>query len=763
MRILLLPIAALVALAQSPFTGEGIVEKIATRHSNRARSLHVIGMFLAAALHAAGASNLTMILGQPTDRSVTVNTRSETALELYFEYGVKSAVYTAQTKSASNTADPYALGYFVLQSVINGLQPDTLYYYRMQYRAAGSASAFTPTPEYSFHTQRRPGSTFVFCMQGDSHPERANNMFNADLYIQTLSAVAKEHPDFYITSGDDFSVDSLKTPYSQSSVTGRYTLQLPYFDLFARSTPLFIGTGNHEETSLSNYNLPPDNANSNQVPIWAQNARNLYYSVPGPNDAITGTFYTGNPTNISGIGLLRDYYAWQWGDALFVVIDPYWNSPAQVDTGLGGQSSTTPKTPDKWNITYGDAQYQWLKQTLEQSSAKWKFVFAHHVMGTGRGGIEIANQYEWGGNNTDGAWGLTAKRPTWTASLHQLFVANHVTAFFQGHDHIFAHQVLDGVTYQSVANPADNTYTAFNADAYTSGDIFPNAGYLKVTVSPASVKVEYVREWLPQDQSATQVSGTVQFAYTIPSNQAAPPSPTPVIARVANAGSGASAVSPNTWLEIDGTNLAPLGDTRLWTGADFVGGQLPTQLDGVGVTVDEIPAVVDYISPTQVNVLTAPSTMSGPVSVRVTVNGVTSAPFTVNAQAASPAFFTFGGTSYVAAAHADGSYVGPTTLYPGVTTPAKAGETIVLYGNGFGPVSPAVKAGSPQQSGALAKTPTIQIGGASATVQFAGLISPGLFQFNVLVPASLADGDQPITATSNGLSTQSGVLLTVHH
>jgi uncharacterized protein (TIGR03437 family) len=466
---------------------------------------------------------------------------------------------------------------------------------------------------------------------------------------------------------------------------------------------------------------------------------------------------------LPGIGTLRDYYAWQWGDALFVVIDPYWSSTAQVDTGLGGQDSTTPKTSDKWNVTHGDAQYQWLKQTLEQSNAKWKFVFAHHVMGTGRGGIETANQYEWGGNNTDGTWGFTAERPTWPATLHQLLVANHATIFFQGHDHLFAHQVLDGVTYQSVANPADNTYTAFNADAYTSGDIFPNAGYTKVTVSPASVKVEYIREWLPQDASATKVSGSVQFAYTISASATPVPAPAPVITRVANSAGGVTAIAPNTWLEIDGSYLAPPFDTRLWTGADFVGGQLPTQLDGVGVTVDGIPAVVDYVSPTQIDVLTDPATMSGPVSVRVTVNGVTSAPFNATAQAASPTFFTFGATSYVAATHVDGSYLGPTTLYPGATTPAKPGEIVVLYGNGFGPVSPAVTAGSLTQSGSLSKLPAIQIGGAAGTVQFAGVISPGLFQFNVVVPSNLADGDQPITATSNGLSTQSRVLLTVHH
>src|SRR5579883_2054121 len=153
-----------------------------------------LGFFFVGALYAVSSPNFTMILGQPTDRSVTLNTRSDTALEIYFDYGLKSATYTAQTKSAVNTADPYASGFFVLQSAMTGLQADTQYFYRMEYRTAGSTGAFTPGTEYSFHTQRLPGSTFVFCMQGDSHPEREKSMFDPNLYIQTLTAVAKEHP-----------------------------------------------------------------------------------------------------------------------------------------------------------------------------------------------------------------------------------------------------------------------------------------------------------------------------------------------------------------------------------------------------------------------------------------------------------------------------------------------------------------------------------------------------------------------------------------
>jgi hypothetical protein len=60
------------------------------------------------------------------------------------------------------------------------------------------------------------------------------------------------------------------------------------------------------------------------------------------------------------------------------------------------------------------------------------------------------------------------------------------------------------------------------------------------------------------------------------------------------------------------------------------------------------------------------------------------------------------------------------------------------------------------------RLPAIKIGSIAATVTFGGLVGPGELQFNVVVPASLADGDQPITATYNGLTTQSGTLIAVH-
>jgi uncharacterized protein (TIGR03437 family) len=237
----------------------------------------------------------------------------------------------------------------------------------------------------------------------------------------------------------------------------------------------------------------------------------------------------------------------------------------------------------------------------------------------------------------------------------------------------------------------------------------------------------------------------------------------PVISQVANAESGSAVIAPNTWVEVAGAGLAPAGDSRNWQNSDFVNAELPTELDGVSVTVNGKSAYVSYISPTQVNILTPPDAMSGPVQVVVTNNQTAGQAFTAQAQAASASFFVFNGGPYVVATHAGGALIGPTTLYPGATTPANPGEIVVIYGNGFGPTSTPVVSGSTTQAGTLSPLPVIKIGGITAAVQFAGLVAVGQYQFNVVVPSSLANGDQSITASYGGQTTQAGTLITIHN
>ncbi len=438
----------------------------------------------------------TFILGSPTNSAVKLNVyAADQAGQVYAAYGSTPGAPTRQT-----AVSPLLAG-APLELSLDGLSPNTRYYYRLYFTPAAGGPA-SPSAEFSFQTPRAAGASFVFDIQGDSHPEREKTEFNGDLYTRTLTMAAADNPDFYMTSGDDFSVDTLDpTTINVAAVTNRYALQRPYLGIVGRKAPVFLVNGNHEQAARYLLNGTPNN-----VAVWAQNARNSFYSEPAPNE-----FYTGNTETVPFIGQLRNYYAWTWGDALFVVIDPYWSSPVPVDNVFGG----APKSARDWDITHGDAQYQWLKDTLEKSRAKYKFVFAHHVMGTGRGGVEVAKLWEWGGLNANGTSGFAVQRPTWALPIHQLMAANHVTIFFQGHDHIWVHQVLDGVTYQTLPEPANPFYALLNSDAYLTGDKFPTSGYTRISVSPANVKVEYVRSYLPADEAAGKKSGDVAFSYVV--------------------------------------------------------------------------------------------------------------------------------------------------------------------------------------------------------------------------------------------------------
>jgi uncharacterized protein (TIGR03437 family) len=140
-----------------------------------------------------------------------------------------------------------------------------------------------------------------------------------------------------------------------------------------------------------------------------------------------------------------------------------------------------------------------------------------------------------------------------------------------------------------------------------------------------------------------------------------------------------------------------------------------------------------------------------------------SAPVFVAMQQTAPGFFLFGSGPYAAATHADGSYLGPASLYPSLTTPAKPGEEITLYAGGFGQTTPAIVNGSQSQSGNLIPLPVISVGGRTAAIQFAGAVSPGLYQLNIVVPDSVPAGDNAISASSAGLTTQTGVVIPVEH
>jgi uncharacterized protein (TIGR03437 family) len=237
--------------------------------------------------------------------------------------------------------------------------------------------------------------------------------------------------------------------------------------------------------------------------------------------------------------------------------------------------------------------------------------------------------------------------------------------------------------------------------------------------------------------------------------------PKPAISAISSSASGAASTTSGAWVSIYGSNLS--ATTRPWQNPDFKGTQLPQSLDNVSVTIDNRPAAVSFISPGQINVQAPASDSVGPVEVKVSSPLGVATGF-VTMQPFAPAFFTFSG-KYAAAVHLDGTYVAPVGFFgAGVASrPAQPGETLLVFGTGFGPTSPAIAPGQMVSGPAemvQSAYPKLRMGGLAATVKYAGMVAPGEYQFNIVVPA-LPDGDQAIVADAGGFSSAAALLIPV--
>lgn len=247
------------------------------------------------------------------------------------------------------------------------------------------------------------------------------------------------------------------------------------------------------------------------------------------------------------------------------------------------------------------------------------------------------------------------------------------------------------------------------------------------------------------------------------------PAPAPAITGVVSASAFGelASLAPGSWIEIYGSNLAPT--TRLWCvgaspptcpASDFTGINAPTSLNSTYVTVGGQAAFVEYISPTQIDAQVAGTVGLGTQPVTVSTSAGTSAAVNVNINFEEPALyaptvFKILGKQYVGALFTDGvTYVFPPDSFAGINSrAAQPGDTIVIYGIGFGAVPGNPPGQIPQAANGLTLPiiPKFYFGGVQAQVSFAGL-SPqfmGLYQFNVIVPAIAANNAVPLTFTVN--------------
>ena len=421
---------------------------------------------------------IDIILGRPTDNSITFNIVAYDDVEACLEYGTKKDSLSSRTKTYQfKDQEP-------VEIVLTSLKPDTKYYYRL------SSEELPKATEGTFHTQRSSGSSFTFTIQADSHID-----LNTDvrLYERTLLNMLADRPDFLVDLGDTFMTGRARK-YEPLSL---YLAQRYYFGKVCHSVPLFLVLGNHDG----------EFAGGDTAPVLL---RKKYYPNPFPDG-----FFTGNEVEKKGVGLLEDYYSWQWGNSLFVVLDPFW----YTDRRQRGRD-------DNWYFSLGEAQYRWLKETLEGSEAAFKFIFIHHLVGglnnngVARGGAEAAKYFEWGGYSFDGRYDFREKRPGWEMPIHDMLVKNNVSVVFHGHDHFFAKQELDGIVYHLLPQPGHLkcTFPRNSADyGYVTGDIVGGSGYLRVSISASKATVDFVRAFLPSDEAGGRKNGEIAHTYTIKS------------------------------------------------------------------------------------------------------------------------------------------------------------------------------------------------------------------------------------------------------
>jgi hypothetical protein len=485
----------------------------------------LLGLLSASSKHARAASIITFtgeeLLGKPEANAITINIIPDTTIEYHYQYGTSPGVYTW------STANVTAAGGQPHEVVISGLNSNTQYYYRMQYHAPGDAmDDWVNRSEHSFWTQRAEGSNFTFTVTSDSHATFNTSHQNA------MTNISNENPDFNIDLGDTFYVDNTT---SQSAVNTKYlAYRNPlYLGKIGPSVPIFLSPGNHENEEGWNFDDTPFS-----IALGSVQARKAFYPTP-----ITDGFYSGNTDILAAIDattygdqLRENYYAWTWGDALFVVIDPFQYTMDLSYTPVAGEGTNDTVTGDQWSWTLGAQQFQWLKQTLENSSAKYKFVFSHQMVGgiprgpiagaeAGyvRGGCEAAAYFEWGGKNADGSEGFADHRNEadfGTEPIHQFMIDNGVSAYFHGHDHQYVYEKCDGIVYQEVPSPS-MTGSGF-AGIYTEGDhgtyntikMLPSPGHLRISVTPSLATVDYI--------SSSSTAGTVNYSYTIAPNATVP-------------------------------------------------------------------------------------------------------------------------------------------------------------------------------------------------------------------------------------------------
>lgn len=375
------------------------------------------------------------VVGAPTASTARVLINSQVAIRAYVEYGVVKGSYPSRTGIVAVAAKRS------MTVTLSKLPSARTIYFRLRY---ATGNTFKVSAAQSF-TTAAPANPSVFAIEADPHMDENSS---ADVFRGSLQQVLKVNPTFLLDLGDIWMVDKLQQK-TEANIRARFQLMKDFYSVLDGRVPLKIALGNHDgELGYSQFNTK-----SYRAEYFPQQTSQL------------------------------SYYSFTGQDSLFVVLDPF-------------TFTTTQPSAEGWAWTLGKTQYDWLKQTLSTSTAKHKFVFIHHLLqgdAASRGGIEIAKFNEWGGYNRDGTYGFDDRRPGWGKPVHELLKQYSVDFVFKGHDHLYVHQELDGIVYQTLPQPSHPGDKVNPLQyGYAAGKTVGGSGFLKVTTSDSEVRVQFI-------------------------------------------------------------------------------------------------------------------------------------------------------------------------------------------------------------------------------------------------------------------------------
>jgi hypothetical protein len=313
-------------------------------------------------------------------------------------------------------------------------------------------------------------------------------------------AAQDEPADFGIWLGDEacalFGGDSEKDARTEPVVRESWRTWRQFMQPLLAQLPTFLVLGNHEGEAgfYQQFNRERDV----HLQRWATIARKQYFPNPlpttyregGENEGLRGILDIGmaGGANDGNCSPLQNYFAWTWGDALFVVLDVF----RYTDRRWG-----VAERPEDW--TLGAVQLKWLERVLSESRARWKFVVSHHLVG---GSPWDGQCKEKNAGRAYGRGGARYARIGEQAIITDIMKRVGSQFFLYGHDHVFAHQEAEGIHFVCCGRPTSVPFWASSpgfVEAYGDHrardphDFIMDVGYTRLTVGPDKVVFEYVK------------------------------------------------------------------------------------------------------------------------------------------------------------------------------------------------------------------------------------------------------------------------------